>query len=60
MYSRLHHMRIYRSRERPSSANGWPRCQCRWQISHCGGAPQPRHYTLHYRVAGFARYERAE
>ena len=26
----------------------------------CGGAPQPRHYTLHYRLAGFARYERAE
>src|SRR6516164_8694206 len=39
MYSRLHHMRIDRSRERPSSANRWPRGQCRWQISHCGGAP---------------------
>ena len=22
--------------------------------------PQPQHYTLHYRVAGFVRYERAE
>jgi hypothetical protein len=50
-------MRIDRKRQRPGSANGWPRRQHRWQINHLGGTL--RHFTLNDRLAGFARCERA-